>query len=95
MAAMIRRVGICNGYACTGDEKNHAGYHEQDFYQNSGRNQAGRTTEHFRSKFCGKTNVKVVTRGASGLFRVMTEPEKFVAEIPLEASDKWKESRKL
>ena len=31
MAAMIRRVGICNGYACTGDEKNHAGYHEQDF----------------------------------------------------------------
>lgn len=45
--------------------------------------------------FGGKTNVKVVTRGASGIFRVMTEPEKIVAEIPLGASGKWKESKSV
>lgn len=45
--------------------------------------------------FSGKTNVKVVTRGASGIFRVMTEPEKIVAEIPLGASGKWKESKSV
>lgn len=45
--------------------------------------------------FGGKTNVKVVTRGASGIFCVMTEPGKIVAEIPLEASGKWKESKSV
>ena len=34
-----------------------------------------------------------MTRGASGIFRVMTEPEKIVAEIPLGASGKWKENK--
>lgn len=43
--------------------------------------------------FRGETKVKVVTRGASGVFQVMTEIGKVVAEIPLEASVKWKESK--
>ena len=36
-----------------------------------------------------------MTRGASGIFCVMTEPGKIIAEIPLEASGEWKESKSV
>lgn len=45
--------------------------------------------------FHGETRLQIVTRGASGLFRVMTEPGKIAAEIHIEDSKSWKESKKV
>lgn len=42
--------------------------------------------------FHGETKLKVVTRGAEGIFRIMLESGKAVAEIPIKASADWRES---
>lgn len=46
-------------------------------------------------EFHGETGLKIVKRGASGIFRVMTEPGKIVAEIYVDDSGRWQESEKV
>ena len=46
-------------------------------------------------EFHGETGLKIVTRGNSGIFRVMTKIGEVAAEIPIEESGSWKESERV